>query len=410
MNNFARERNVAGYNDNGKASYRNALRNQANFKSQLAVATAGDDAEAEEEKATTQGGAVQGAFKTYDSGAKVVKKLRSTKLAGQLEAKADKALQAKFGDKWQEAKRLGAKATDAIGSTMSKGQALVQTGQKAVADAKGAVKGATGALADAKGAVQGAVKAGSGVAKDASKALVKAGTQAVSSGTQAVGSAVQGGIQKGMNDVQTSAQKLLNQGADGRSLSALSGGKADAMNALSQIKPNVGKPNIPNPHAGGIGGADDDGSGLQTPRSLNQSGGGAGKPVDTSTPNNTEGFNPKDPTVSGTGANTDITIGGVSGDSPLNGTQATKEVGAMDSVLGVAGDVMDFLGPIGDLIGIGLSIFGGVEGAKAQDEKKQAVAKAQTQANTNIPTAPVAKSVGATLDTGKQQFQGPSHF
>jgi len=88
---------------------------------------------------------------------------------------------------------------------------------------------------------------------------------------------------------------------------------------------------------------------------------------------------------------------------------ASKVGEGVDTGLGIAGDVMDAFGPVGDLIGLGLSIFGGIEGHKAEEQKEQAQNQQQQLVAKPIQTN-VAGQIGATLKTAGQQqvLQGHS--
>jgi len=122
----------------------------------------------------------------------------------------------------------------------------------------------------------------------------------------------------------------------------------------------------------------------------------------------------QDPVIPGPGDDTSLVKGGV--------TDATEDLGKKVlsgvapkalSALGVAGDVFDALGPIGDLIGLGMSIFGGVEAHKATEAKAAAAKAAQTaqdaaQASINKP--PAVRGSGATLNTAKVQPVANVHF
>ncbi len=90
------------------------------------------------------------------------------------------------------------------------------------------------------------------------------------------------------------------------------------------------------------------------------------------------------------------------------GSTASKVSEGVDAGLGVAGDVMDAFGPIGDLIGIGLSIFGGIEGHKAEEEKESAQQQ-QTSAVSKPITQASAQPIGATLKTSGTQQIVSSH-
>lgn len=136
----------------------------------------------------------------------------------------------------------------------------------------------------------------------------------------------------------------------------------------------------------------------------------------------TLGGNPprSNPHEAGTGSgDAPTTIGGAGGEEEAGENLAGKVAGKVGEQvgsklatgLGIAGDVLDALGPIGDLIGLGLSIFGGVEGAKQAQAKETAQKQETQQLNKPITDRPQA-STGATFSTLKGMGQQPvsSHF
>lgn len=142
-----------------------------------------------------------------------------------------------------------------------------------------------------------------------------------------------------MNDPFQAPRSLMNQKM---SVQTLSGGEAKAQNTLGQMRNRIGgNPMVQNAHAA-INTAGDDAMDA------------AGK------------------VASG----------------------ASKAAEGVYSAVGVAGDVMDALGPIGDLIGLGLGIFGGVEAHKEQEQKQQATKQAQ-----EVASQPTLKTSGAAVTT-----------
>ena len=105
--------------------------------------------------------------------------------------------------------------------------------------------------------------------------------------------------------------------------------------------------------------------------------------------------------------------GGISDDLTSLGGKAQKAVASagegLDAGLGIAGDVADAFGPIGDLIGIGLTIFGGIEGASAQKAKESAEDAQQSAVSAPIQTQ-TGQAIGATLKTQGQQQVGNVHY
>ena len=151
-----------------------------------------------------------------------------------------------------------------------------------------------------------------------------------------------------MNDPFQAPRSLMNQKM---SVQTLSGGQADAQNTLGQMRNRIGgNPMVQNAHAA-INSAGDDAMDA------------AGK------------------VASG----------------------ASKAAEGVYSAIGVAGDVMDALGPIGDLIGLGLGIFGGVEAHKEQEQKEQATAQAQ-----QVASEPTLKTSGAAVTSSLDTKGGQS--
>lgn len=116
-----------------------------------------------------------------------------------------------------------------------------------------------------------------------------------------------------------------------------------------------------------------------------------------------------------------ISIGGAGGTEDSLGSKLAGGVRSMvgddvantaSRVAGVAGkgleagaSVLDALGPIGDILGIGMAIFGGIEQHR---EKKEAMESSQSaEASVKNSTAPTTKglvaSTNVSLDTSKQQ-------
>lgn len=89
---------------------------------------------------------------------------------------------------------------------------------------------------------------------------------------------------------------------------------------------------------------------------------------------------------------------------------ASKAVEGISAGLETAGAVADALGPIGDLIGLGMSIFGGVEEHKEHEQEKQANQQAQ-QTIAQKPEESTQQSTSVSLDTSKQaQASVASHY
>lgn len=79
------------------------------------------------------------------------------------------------------------------------------------------------------------------------------------------------------------------------------------------------------------------------------------------------------------------------------GTATRVASGAMEATAGV----LDALGPIGDILGVGLSIFGGVEAKREKMKANEAVGQAQTEVKQGVK-APVQQATNVSLDTAKQ--------
>ena len=89
---------------------------------------------------------------------------------------------------------------------------------------------------------------------------------------------------------------------------------------------------------------------------------------------------------------------------------ATKAIGGVSAGLETAGVVADALGPIGDLVGLGMAIFGGIKAHEAHERAEKANEQAQQQVSQAPQTASMA-STTASLDTAKQAQAGAvSHY
>ena len=78
--------------------------------------------------------------------------------------------------------------------------------------------------------------------------------------------------------------------------------------------------------------------------------------------------------------------------------------------LETAGAVADALGPIGDVIGLGLAIFGGISGAKEHSEEAASSVQAQKQLAQPVEQAS-QQSTSVSLDTSKMaQASVASHY
>ncbi len=79
----------------------------------------------------------------------------------------------------------------------------------------------------------------------------------------------------------------------------------------------------------------------------------------------------------------------------------------LEGGLGIAEGVVDTLGPIGDLVGLGMGIFGGIEAHK-EAEEKEASAKQQQQAVDNLPNANVTHTGVVNVGNTAQPQMGQS--
>ena len=104
--------------------------------------------------------------------------------------------------------------------------------------------------------------------------------------------------------------------------------------------------------------------------------------------------------------------------------QAVGAIGDTDKIASAVGDagkvvsgameagagVLDALGPIGDVLGVGLSIFGGIEARREKMKANEAVGQAQTEVKQGVK-APVQQATNVSLDTSKQApMSGMSHY
>lgn len=82
--------------------------------------------------------------------------------------------------------------------------------------------------------------------------------------------------------------------------------------------------------------------------------------------------------------------------------------------MGVAEGVVDAMGPIGDIVGLGMGIFGAVEAHKQHQEEQDSEA-AQQKLVSNLPTTTTQMSSGsvgasATNDSSKMMQQSAQHY
>ena len=88
----------------------------------------------------------------------------------------------------------------------------------------------------------------------------------------------------------------------------------------------------------------------------------------------------------------------------------SKAVEGLSAGLETAGAVADALGPIGDVIGLGMAIFGGIEGSKEHTEEKDANTQAQKTLAQPVQSAS-QQSTSVSLDTSKMaQASVASHY
>lgn len=84
---------------------------------------------------------------------------------------------------------------------------------------------------------------------------------------------------------------------------------------------------------------------------------------------------------------------------------ATKVAGVASKGLEAGASVLDALGPIGDILGIGMAIFGGIEQHREKKEAMESSQSAEAQVkNSSAPTTKgLVASTNVSLDTSKQQ-------
>ena len=88
----------------------------------------------------------------------------------------------------------------------------------------------------------------------------------------------------------------------------------------------------------------------------------------------------------------------------------TKVVTGLSAGLETAGAVADALGPIGDILGLGMAIFGGIEDDKIQKKGVDANKSAQAQIQAPVQ-GNVSQSANVSLDTAqKAQIGASSHY
>jgi len=89
---------------------------------------------------------------------------------------------------------------------------------------------------------------------------------------------------------------------------------------------------------------------------------------------------------------------------------ATKVIGGVSKGLETAGVVADALGPIGDLLGLGMAIFGGIKAHQAHERAEQSNVEASQQVSQQAQQQTGA-TTGVSLDTSKPaQAVASSHY
>lgn len=399
MDLFNRERSRGG-GGSGRQTYAQALQDQANMKSMINLSTAGEKTETKAKEDEAGGQGIIGATKAYEGLQKVKARLGKNKLVSAVADRAGAELDSRAPGVMRTARRIGS----AIDGGVSRASALT-SGAGATGGSAGRVDaGASSAVADEEA-----------TPASLSDLMPKAGARAV----RAVPLRQVPNYMKttdpryaGLSDAERDANTRLRvtarenmtsnirdrlrarTGTASRDMTALTGGDADRQSALDQVRRTLGgsgNPPTTNPHAQAPVGGDDASSRL-TPNT--------GRPADLSTPST--GQTPATEPDAGVPSTRPQALAGA-------GDDLEEGASTMGKVMSGVGEAMDFLGPIGDLIGIGLSIFGGVEAGKASDEKAQAQSQAEAQAN-KAPVAPVGKAIGATLDTARAMPVSQVHF
>ena len=99
-----------------------------------------------------------------------------------------------------------------------------------------------------------------------------------------------------------------------------------------------------------------------------------------------------------TATNLHSAVMGAGGDEAMNAI--TKGVGVASKAMETGASVLDAMGPIGDVLGIGLSIFGGIEAHHEKMKEQESVDTAKQEVAKPI-SAPSAPTTNVSLDTSK---------
>ena len=99
-----------------------------------------------------------------------------------------------------------------------------------------------------------------------------------------------------------------------------------------------------------------------------------------------------------TATNLHSAVMGAGGDEAMNAI--TKGVGVASKAMETGASVLDAMGPIGDVLGIGLSIFGGIEAHHEKKMEQDSVDTAKQEVAKPI-SAPSAPTTNVSLDTSK---------
>lgn len=375
MDLFSRERS-RGRGTTDRLSYAQALSDQAYRKASVALATAGDKTEAEATKDTDIGQGIIGATKTYESIQKVKDRLSKNKIVSAVADRAGQELESRAPNLVRQARRVGS----AIDGGVSRVSALTR-GAGGGESSAGAVDAGAGTrrvrFADDEGGNLESI-----APRPIPKYLKANDPRLASMSPEEVEANTQARVQARENMTANIRDRLrARTGTASRDMTGLTGGDADRQQALDQVRRTLGggrNPPTANPHAQA---PTDDASSRLTPNT--------GRPA----------FPAED---AGTPTTRPQVLAGA-------GEEGEEGLSMAGKVMSGVGEAMDFLGPIGDLIGIGLSIFGGIESGKATAQKEQAQQQAEAQANKPIQ-APIGKAVGATLDTARAMAPTQVHF
>lgn len=109
-----------------------------------------------------------------------------------------------------------------------------------------------------------------------------------------------------------------------------------------------------------------------------------------------------------TATNLHSAVMGAGGDEAMNAI--TKGVGVASKAMETGASVLDAMGPIGDVLGIGLSIFGGIEAHHEKMKEQESVDTAKQEVAKPV-SAPSAPTTNVSLDTSKAtQMSVASHY